>query len=114
VANAALTRSVLASTTTRTGQVISERDRLRSALAEGDDLHRVVRRVYGSHANFLLVRFEDAGAAFQSLLDAGIVVRDMRAVPGLDDALRISIGTPEQNGAVLRILQATAAQGGQA
>jgi histidinol-phosphate aminotransferase len=110
VANAALTRPVLASTTTRTGQVIVERDALHRALADGDG----VRRVYSSHANFLLVRFEDAGAAFQALLDAGIVVRDMRAMPGLDDALRISIGTPEQNESVLRILRAVAAQGVQA
>jgi histidinol-phosphate aminotransferase len=110
VANAALTRPVLASTTTRTGQVIVERDALHRALADGDG----VRRVYSSHANFLLVRFEDAGAAFQALLDAGIVVRDMRAMPGLDDALRISIGTPEQYESVLRILRAVAAQGVQA
>ena len=40
--------------------------------------------------------------AFERLLAAGIVVRDMRAMPGLGDALRISIGTPEQNDARAR------------
>jgi phosphoglycolate phosphatase-like HAD superfamily hydrolase len=31
------------------------------------------------------------------MLAAGVVVRDMRAMPQLGDALRITIGTPEQN-----------------
>lgn len=56
-----------------------------------------VRRVYPSAANFLLVRFDDAQAVFDQLLAAGIVVRDMRAVPGLGDALRITVGEPAQN-----------------
>ena len=63
-----------------------------------------MRRVYPSQGNFLLVRFRDAQAAFDALLAAGIVVRDMRATPGLQDALRISIGTPEQNTRVVSIL----------
>ena len=60
--------------------------------------------MYPSRANFLLVRFRDAGAADGALRAAGIVVRDMRAMPQLGDALRITIGTPEQNDAVLDTL----------
>ena len=63
-----------------------------------------VRRVYPSQGNFLLVRFADAQAAFDGLLATGVVVRDMRATRGLDDALRISIGTPAQNDRVLAAL----------
>ena len=63
-----------------------------------------VRRVYPSRANFLLVRFRDAGAADGAQRAAGIVVRDMRAMPQLDDALRITIGTPGDNDAVLDAL----------
>jgi histidinol-phosphate aminotransferase len=63
-----------------------------------------VRRVYPSQANFLLVRFDDADAAFAALLASGVVVRDQRAAPQLADALRISIGTPEQNRRVLAAL----------
>lgn len=66
-----------------------------------------VRRVYPSSANFLLVRFDDPRSAFGRLLTAGIVVRDMRALPGLHDALRISLGTPEQNARVAEVLGAT-------
>lgn len=66
-----------------------------------------VRRAYPSQGNFLLLRFDDAQAAFDGLLEAGVVVRDMRATPGLEDALRISIGTPEQNQRVLASLART-------
>ena len=75
----------------------SERERLRRLLDDAPGL----RCVYPSQGNFLLARFVDAQAAFDALLDAGVVVRDMRATPGLEDALRISIGTPEQNDRVL-------------
>lgn len=68
-----------------------------------------VTRVYPSRANFLLVRFARPQAALQALLEAGIVVRDLRHLPGLGDALRISIGTPAQNDAVLRALAGAAA-----
>ena len=81
-------------------QLRGERERLRGALQSAPG----VRCVYPSQGNFLLVRFEDAQAAFDGLLAAGVVVRDMRATPGLADALRISIGTPEQNQRVLASL----------
>lgn len=77
-----------------------ERDRLAAALRGAPG----VRAVYASDANFLLVRFADAQAAFERLLAAGIVVRDVRAQPQLGDALRITVGRPEQNARVLGAL----------
>ncbi|MBW8369112.1 MAG: aminotransferase class I/II-fold pyridoxal phosphate-dependent enzyme, partial [Arenimonas sp.] len=68
--------------------------------------HAGVRRVYPSQGNYLLVRFHDAEAAFQSLLAAGVVVRDMRASPQLGDALRISIGSPSENDQLIQALAA--------
>ncbi|MDE2307441.1 MAG: histidinol-phosphate transaminase [Xanthomonadaceae bacterium] len=67
-----------------------------------------VRAVLPSEANFLAVRFADAGTAYQRLLAAGIVVRDVRRYPNLGDALRITIGTPAENGRVLDVLRETA------
>ena len=52
------------------------------------------------------MRFDDAQTAYERLLGAGIVVRDMRAAPGLGDALRISLGTTAQNDRVLSVLGA--------
>ena len=64
-----------------------------------------VRQVLPSQANFLAVRFEDANAVYQGLLDAGIVVRDVRRYPQLGDALRITIGSPQENDRVLALLK---------
>jgi histidinol-phosphate aminotransferase len=93
---------------TRTRAGIDEVKNQRASLAAGIAAVPGVRRVYPPSGNFLLVRFADVDAALQRLLAAGIVVRDMRALPQLADALRISIGTPEQNARVLAALQALA------
>lgn len=82
--------------------ILRERAALERALARVPG----VRAVYRSSANFVLVRFENAQDAFDRLLAARIVVRDMRAAPRLGDALRISLGTPGQNAAVLECLAA--------
>ncbi|HEY0332397.1 MAG TPA: histidinol-phosphate transaminase [Stenotrophomonas sp.] len=76
----------------------------RSALATSLSAMPGVRRVYPSQGNFLLVRFDDAESAWRALLDAGVVVRDQRGAPQLEDALRISIGTPQQNARVIAAL----------
>ena len=70
-----------------------------------------VREVLPSDANFLAVRFDDAAAVYQRLLQAGIVVRDVRRYPRLQDALRITVGTPDENAKVLAILESMAVDG---
>jgi len=67
-----------------------------------------VREVLPSQANFLAVRFDDPGAVYARLLAAGIVVRDVRRYPHLGDALRITIGTPQENDNVLAGLKSSA------
>ncbi|NLG60406.1 MAG: histidinol-phosphate transaminase [Gammaproteobacteria bacterium] len=104
LAVAALQLDVLARTARQIATVRAERARMATRLAALG----CVTRVYPSEGNFLLVRFSDAGAAFERLLHAGIVVRDQRAAPSLGDALRITIGTPEQNDRVLQALGAPA------
>ncbi len=101
VACEALSDSALATTRERAREISAERGKLARALAGLPGL----RRVYASQGNFLLVRFDDAEDAFQRLLRAGVVVRDMRSQPQLGDALRITIGTSEQN---LRVREALA------
>lgn len=66
-----------------------------------------VQCVYPSRGNFVLARFDDAQAAFDRLIAAGVVVRDLRQAPGLGDALRITVGTAEQNAAVLQAVAGT-------
>jgi histidinol-phosphate aminotransferase len=80
--------------------VREQRETMRAALARLPG----VREVLPSDANFIAVRFDDAGTVYQQLLKAGIVVRDIRRYPNLKDALRITIGTPEENARVLTVL----------
>lgn len=101
MAEQALSAPALEVTRRRIAEVRSERTRVHKALEQLAG----VRQVYPSQGNFLLVRFDDAEAAFQALLEAGVVVRDQRAVPQLFDALRITLGTHEQNERVLSALQ---------
>jgi histidinol-phosphate aminotransferase len=79
-----------------------ERTRVAAGLAQC----ACVREVLPSQANFIATRFADAAAAYVALLEAGVVVRDVRRYPTLGDALRISIGTPAQNDRVLDVLHA--------
>lgn len=87
-------------TAARVRKTVNERGRLQSALARLP----AVRRVIPSAANFVLVRFAETQAVFEALLAAGVVVRDARAMAGLDDALRITIGRPEENDRVLEVV----------
>ena len=85
----------------RIGTIIRERQALLKGLAR----IKGVLHVYPSEGNFLLVRFADATRAFERFLASGVVVRDMRAMPQLGDALRISVGTPEENATVIGALK---------
>ena len=105
LAGRALERQARDSTDAHVATVVAERGRLLAAFEAAPQ----VRRVYPSSANFLLVRFADAEAAYTRLLAAGVVVRDLRAVPGLSDGLRITIGSPPQNSRVIKVLAAVEA-----
>ncbi len=79
----------------------SERARLLCALPE---LSRVVR-VWPSDANFILTQFDDAAAALRLARDTRLLVRDARGYPGLGQALRVTVGTPDQNNRLLEAWQ---------
>ncbi|MBE1160951.1 histidinol-phosphate transaminase [Dyella acidiphila] len=87
--------------------VREQRSMMRAALSQLPG----VREVLPSDANFLAVRFDDAGTVYRQLLQADIVVRDIRRYPLLHDALRITIGTPSENARVLAVLKNPALEG---
>lgn len=56
-----------------------------------------VQHVYPSDANFILAKFENAKTLFTHLKEKGIIIRDRSSQEGCENALRITIGTPEEN-----------------
>ncbi|KUG54443.1 histidinol-phosphate aminotransferase [Serinicoccus chungangensis] len=99
----ALSEDVLHATAQHVGEVLRLRDQVGRWLRDLDD----VRTVYASEANFFLVRCDDPDALLHTLGAAGIVVRDMRHLPGLHDALRITIGTGPEMAALREALTAS-------
>ncbi len=89
----ALVPEAVARSASRTEILMRERERLAEALT------RVVgvREVFPSAANFLCVRLTAAEKVDRTLLDLGIVVRDVTRYPGLAECLRITVGTPQDN-----------------
>lgn len=64
-----------------------------------------VKKIWLSQANFILVECHDASKVLTQLNQQGIVVRDISDKPGLSNMLRITIGTPEENNALIQNLQ---------
>ena len=78
----------------------AERDRLAATLT------RMPMRVYPSAANFLLARVADASATFDTLKNAGILIKNLHGWhPLLDNCLRMSVGTPDENQALVDALK---------
>ena len=60
---------------------------------------------FPSDANYVLFRLENAGTVWEMLYGRGVLVRDFSRAPGLEDCLRVSIGSPGENDAFLRALR---------
>ena len=85
-------------------QVAAERERVKAAL-EALAAKGLPVEVWPSFGNFLLVRMAHATRVRERLRDEySILVRDFSYAPGLADCLRITVGTPAENDAVLSAL----------
>ena len=95
------------------GEVAASRARLEGLLAERERLARglaaspLVENVWPSAANFLFVECRDADRFMRDSVAGGSIVRDLRAHASLPRALRISLGTPGQNDALLQSVGAS-------
>ena len=100
----AIARTVYANRSTFERQVeaiIEERTRVIEALQGMDGIE-----AFDSNANYVLFRVADAARVWQQLYDAGVLVRDFSTVPYLENCLRASIGTAEENTRFLEVLDA--------
>lgn len=81
--------------------ILEERPKLMDSVAE----LRICEEVFPTDANFFLVRMKNATAIYEYLIDNGIIVRNRSKVALCNDCLRITIGTPQENNALLAALR---------
>lgn len=62
----------------------------------------MVRKIYPSDANFLLVKVDDANDVYRHLVEKKVIVRNRHSV--IRDCIRITVGTPEENRTLLDAL----------
>jgi histidinol-phosphate aminotransferase len=81
----------------RVETLVEERGRVAATLAA----HRALT-VYPSGANFVLMRVDgDGHALWEALLERGVLVRDFSRWPRVENCLRVTIGTQDENEAFL-------------
>ncbi len=76
-----------------------ERERLSEILKSV----KIIKEVYPSDANFLLVKVPDANFIYDTLIERNIIVRNRNSV--IDNCLRITIGKPSENNKLIKALQ---------
>lgn len=84
-------------------RICSDRDRLLERMRRIEGIE-----VYPSHANFILFRVirGRAVAVYEAIKAAGVLIRCFAASEGpLEDCLRVTVGTPEENEVFVRALR---------
>lgn len=82
-------------------QIKNERIRLWDALKEIPKVHTI----YPSDANFFLVGVTRVNFVYQKLVKSGIIVRNRDHIRMCAGCLRITVGTPEENDALIEALK---------
>ena len=104
VVDAALTilssksQSVLAA---KRRDIVTRRDQVAASLAACSDIVEVLP----SDANYLLVRVKDAADLCEKCRASGIILRNQSHQPGLENSVRISIGSDEDMQAFLAVVR---------
>lgn len=61
----------------------------------------LVEQIFPSEANYLLVKFKDGQKVFNALWEKGIILRDQHKAVNLQNCIRITVGTAEENARVV-------------
>jgi histidinol-phosphate aminotransferase len=65
----------------------------------------VVKKIYPSDANFLLVKVTNADAIYKKLVEQGIIVRNRNTVSLCNNCLRFTVGTEKENTELINALK---------
>jgi len=87
------------------GLIVEERERL---FAELNEIPGVT--AYPSKTNFILFRVNGARGIFEGLKEKGILIRNMDNPGPLKDCLRVTVGTPDEDGEFLEAMKEILAQ----
>lgn len=64
-----------------------------------------IKKIYPSNANFFLVKVDSSSKRYKQLIERGIVVRNPSKNMNCANTLRITVGTPEENNALISALR---------
>lgn len=78
-------------------EIVKERNKMQKELSKIKGL-----QVFPSEANFILFKIKNSHNVYKKLLKEGILVRDISST--IKDALRVTIGTKEENREFLKVL----------
>jgi histidinol-phosphate aminotransferase len=82
--------------------IVEQREWLKTAL----DQITMVKHIYPSEANFLLVKFANPDSIFDYLIQKEIIVRNRSNVHKCEGCLRITVGTHSENQKLIQALKA--------
>ncbi|MBZ9626790.1 histidinol-phosphate transaminase [Psychroflexus sp. CAK1W] len=77
----------------------------RELLSEAFKTISWIEHIYPSESNFLLCKVDNANYRYNQLLDQKIVVRNRTNQHLCENSLRFTVGTPEQNQSLLKVLK---------
>ena len=64
-----------------------------------------IKKIYPSNANFFLVKVDQSSKRYKQLIERGIVVRNPSKNVNCANTLRITVGTPDENNALISALR---------
>ena len=79
--------------------ILAEKDKLRLELEKID----LIKKIYPSDSNFLLFEVDHANQLYNQLIDHQIIIRNRNSQ--VKNCLRISVGTSEENDALIKTLK---------
>ena len=77
----------------------------RSLLIEGLKAIDFISKVYGTDANFILVKVDDAPKRYNQLIEIGIVIRNRTNQPLCENCLRLTVGIAKENKKLINALK---------
>jgi len=81
--------------------ILKERERLIKHLETID----IIKTIYPTDANFVLIKVDDANKRYNQLIKKGIVVRNRTNQPLCENCLRLTIGTEDENEKLIKALK---------